>query len=235
MDMEVDEVRRMVAEGKMYFVRNLWNNWVNMGGSPIVRPKWTMGIAGSHWPRLRPGHGLYVHMPVEVLRLQHYVDVFGARCVDCLQRERLAKGTTNINFLLSLFRGGGGAGVEVRRWCEGWGGWGWVTDFSLHKKLIFAVPFATRLSWWCEEEDALLVRGGRGGESESPSSSVSASSSVQLSEEKEVQEDTRQAKNYPVAIDWEFWNGIRERKKKQQGEMGAGTLARDRYTSNLKQ
>ena len=43
--------------------------------------------------------------------------------------------------------------MEVRDW-SGWRcgggvrGGGWVTDFPLHKKLIFWVPFATRRSWW---------------------------------------------------------------------------------------
>jgi len=86
-------------------------------------------------------------MPVEVLRLQHYVDIFGARCVDC------------------------------------------------------------------EEEDGLL-----------------------MSTKKEKQRGAESNDGEKaVKIDWAFWNAIRDRKKKQQGDIGAGTLARDRYTASQKQ
>lgn len=77
----------MIAERNNGY-RNLYRNYISHAGSPVCRPKMVRGFQGSHWPRLRPRQGIYLQMPVETLRIQHYVDIFGPRCVDCTVEDR---------------------------------------------------------------------------------------------------------------------------------------------------
>ncbi|CAD7957530.1 unnamed protein product [Amoebophrya sp. A25] len=67
--------------------RNLYRNWLHHAGSAVMRPKLITSVQGSHWPRVKIGHGAYVQMPVEKLRMHHYVDIFGPRCVGCTDHD----------------------------------------------------------------------------------------------------------------------------------------------------
>jgi len=65
--------------------KNLYHNVVNTASSAAVRPKSTLAIAGTHWPRLRPGHSIMQSVEAKDMRTEHYVDIFGQRCKTCTE------------------------------------------------------------------------------------------------------------------------------------------------------